>query len=158
MQGYRSELFLHVIFVIVALGPLFITPLLQATAEKRGTGAVQLYLDFLERAMRLFMLPGALVVFVMGGILMSSDHFYGHDDPPAWLVASMLWFVVAAVFGGVGLRRTMRQARAALNGVPAEAPLPATYRDAGVWMQVILGVLGLSVIGIAYLMVQQPGH
>ena len=158
MNGYRSELFLHVIFVVVALGPLFVMPLLQVTAEKRNAGAVRLYLDFLERVLRMFMLPGAVLVFVMGGLLMSSDHFYGHDNPPAWLVASLLWFVVAAVFGAVGLRSTMRQARASLQGVPDEAPVPAAYRQAGMWMQVILGLLGVSVVVIAYLMVQQPGR
>lgn len=158
MEGYRAEVFLHVIFVIVGLGGIFVTPMLQAVAERHSTGATRFYLAYVRRMLRIFVLPGAVIVFIVGGMLMSSDHFYGHDDPPAWLVAAIIWFVVAAVLGGIALRSTLRAAGAALEGVADSAPLPEAYRPLGVRLQVIFGLLGVSIIGIAFLMVQQPGH
>lgn len=158
MEGYRSELFLHVIFVIVGFGGIFVAPMLQAVAERQGTRATRFYLMFVKRMLRMFVLPAAIIVFLVGGLLMSSDHFYGHDSPPAWLVASILWFVAAAVLGGIALRGALKTADAALAAAPEDSPLPATYKSAGVRLQIILGLLGVSIIGIAFLMVQQPGH
>jgi uncharacterized membrane protein len=93
----------------------------------------------------------------MGGLLMSNDHFPGHDDPPAWLIVSLIWFVVAVIVAFFTLRTTLRDAKTSLDGVPDTAELPAAYRPLGQRLQMILGVFGVTIIVIAFLMVWQPG-
>jgi uncharacterized membrane protein len=144
--------------VIVALGTIFVMPWMQAAAERHGVAATRFYLDFVWRVLRMLVLPGAVVVLVLGGIVMSNDHFYGHDDMPVWLAISIIWFIVAAVAGFFALRKTLREAAATLATVPDGAPMPEAYRPLSQRLQMIFGLLALSIIVIAFLMVQQPGR
>jgi len=144
------------VFVIVTLGAIFVLPWMQAAAERRGTAATLFYIEFITRVLRLLVLPGAVIVFIFGGLLMSNDHFSGHNDPPGWLIASIIVFLAVGVVAAVALRATLRDAHAALLRAPIDGPVPAEYRPLGQRLQGILGITGIAIIVIAFLMVQQP--
>lgn len=142
--------------MVVTLGGIFVFPWMQAAAERRGTAATLFYIEFVTRVTRLLVLPGAVIVFIFGGLLMSNDHFAGHNHPPGWLIASIVVFLVVAVISGLALRATLRDALTVLRGAPIDGPLPAAYRPLGQRLQGIFGVAGIAIIVIAFLMVQQP--
>lgn len=142
--------------MVVTLGGIFVFPWMQAAAERRGTAATLFYIEFVTRVTRLLVLPGAVIVFIFGGLLMSNDHFAGHNHPPGWLIASIVVFLVVAVISGLALRATLRDALTVLRGAPIDGPVPAAYRPLGQRLQGIFGVAGIAIIVIAFLMVQQP--
>lgn len=157
MDGFHSEKFLHVVFVIVALGGVFVLPFMQAFAEKTNAGATRFFLNFSKRLQSLVMRPGSVLVLVFGGLTMSNKEFPGHDDLPAWLIISLIWYVIATILVFVFQRRQLQQALEALEGVPDEAPTPEAYKPIGRLLQIGMGLYGVSIIVITLLMVWQPG-
>ncbi len=156
MNSYKLELFIHVGAVIVGLGATFALPFLAAFAERSGVSATRFSLRFSERLENFLIIPAAIVLFIFGGLLMSNDATGYTDDMPAWLIISIVWFL-AAFAGAIFLqRRQVKAAIATLEGVPDTAELPDAYTAVAKRIQMVGGVLGLSVIGIAFLMIWKP--
>jgi uncharacterized membrane protein len=154
--GEKIVLFLHIASAIVGLGGVFVLPFLQAYAERGGVGQTRFMLRFMRRLENFVILPGAILVFVFGlGALFSDDEL--RDDIPTWLDIAMGWFVLVVAGWFVLQRRTENQALASLDRSPDSAALPAGYRKLSGRMQMWMGVFGLSIVGIAFLMVYQPG-
>lgn len=158
MDSYKLMLFLHVAFVIVGLGSTFGLPFLQAMAERKGVATARFFHEFANRLEKMVIIPGAVLVFVFG-LGLYFDDFTGYKDSnPAWLSVSMAWFVIAFLVGVFVMHRTVGQALKSLDGVPDSAPLPAEYQALAKREQMVGGILGLSIIGIAFLMVWKPGN
>ena len=157
MTLLRIELFLHVAVVIVAMGVTFVYPFLQAYSEKNGVAATRFALRFGERLENILVLPGAVVLFVMGLLMIVNGDSGFKDDMPVWLTIGIVWFLVALAVSFFVQRKNVKAAIQSLEGVPDDAALPAGYTAVAKRMQMVGGLLGLSVIGIAFLMVYQPG-
>lgn len=158
MNALKLELFLHVAAVIVAMGVTFVYPFLQGQAERRGTGATRFYLEFSHFLEKFVVIPGAILVFIFGGLLIGNDKLPYKDDMPAWLMVSVVWFLAAFALAFFVQRKNTLNGIKALEGVPDTAPLPEAYTAIGKRTQMVGGLLGLSVIGIAFLMVWKPGQ
>ena len=158
MNSYKLELFLHVAAVIVAMGVTFVYPFLQGQAERRGTGATRFYLEFSHFLEKFVVIPGAILLFVFGGLLIGNDRLPYKDDMPVWLTVSVVWFLAAFATAFFVQRKNILAGIAALEGVPDSAPLPEAYTAIGKRTQMVGGLLGFSVIAIAFLMVWKPGQ
>jgi len=153
MTGYRIMLFLHVLAVVVGLGATFAYPFLQAFAERNGVGATRFMLRFTQRLQRMVVWPGAVVVLVFGIGLTFSDELTYKDDMPVWLTIAIVWYLAAFALDVFVQRRFVADALKTLDGVADSAALPDAYVTLGKRIQMVGGVLGLTVVGIAFLMV-----
>lgn len=160
MTSYKIELFLHVIFVVVALGVTFAYPFMQGFAERKGVGPTRFFLEFSERVERFLVIPGTILLFIFGGLLISNGNTPNQykDDMPAWLMVSIVWFLAAFAAAFFVQRKNVSNAIKSLEGVPDSAALPTAYEPIGKRIQMVGGLLGVSVIAIAFLMVWKPGQ
>jgi uncharacterized membrane protein len=158
MESYKLLVFLHIVAVIVALGATFALPFLQAFAERQGVAATRMFLRFSLRMDTILVTPGAVLIALLGVGLIFDDHTGYKDDFPMWLGWAILWFVAAVAVDWLVMRPLTRSGIGALEGVPDGPDLPAAYEPLGKRGQMIGGLLGLSVIGIAFLMVWKPGE
>lgn len=158
VDSYKLELFLHVIAVIVALGVTFSYPFMQGFAERKGVGPTRFFLEFSERIEKFIVIPGAILVFIFGGLLIGNDNLPYKDDMPAWLIVSIIWFLGAFAAAFFVQRKNVSNGLKSLEGVPDSAALPADYEAIGKRMQMVGGLLGVSIIAIAFLMVWKPGQ
>jgi uncharacterized membrane protein len=158
MNSIRIELYLHVIAVIIALGITFSYPFLQAFGERSGVAATRFALRFIHRMETFVVLPGAILLFIFGGLLVGNSNLPYKDDMPAWLIVSIVWFLAAYGVAFFVQRRNVTKAIALLENVPDGPDLPSDYVAVSKQMQMVGGLLGFSVIAIAILMVWKPGQ
>ena len=157
IDSYRLLVWLHVVAVIVGLGVTFVYPFLQGFAERRGVQATRFALQFSQRLETIAVWPGAALVFLFGLGLIFNDYPGYKDDMPTWLNVAVLWFLVAVAVAVFVQRRNVIAGIKALEGVPDGPNLPAAYLAVSKRLQMVGGLLGLSVIGITFLMVWKPG-
>ncbi len=158
MDSYKWLLFLHVAAVIVALGATFAYPFMQGFAERQGVAATRLFLRFSLFLERWVVIPGAVLILLFGVALIYDDATGYDDDFPAWLMWGATWFVLAFL-GAVFLqRKNTNDGLRVLDGVPDGAVLPDAYKPIGTRIQIVGGLLGLSILGITFLMVWKPGQ
>lgn len=154
---FKLLLFLHVATVIVILGPTFTFPFLDGLANRKGVGATRFVHQFEERLETIWIRPGAVVLFLFGvGMILKEKDL--REDMPAWLMVAIAWFVVAFFTAWFVQGRNLKQALEALEGVPDDAPLPAAYTTVAKRVQIVGGLLGVSVVAIAFLMLWKPGE
>ena len=153
MATYRILLSLHIIAVVVGLGVTFAYPFMQAFAERQGVGATRFVLKFMQRMEKMVVAPGAVLVFVFGLGLMFSDVTGYKDDMPAWLMIGIAWYLAVVAVAVFVLRPAVARALTTLDGARDESVLPAAYVPIGKRIQMIGGVLGLDILGIAVLMI-----
>lgn len=158
MNVFKFELFIHVAAVIVGLGATFALPVMQGFAERSGVAATRFMLHFSHRLENFITIPGAVILFIFGGAMIGSDQRTYKDDMPAWLIIAIIWFLAAFAAAFFVQRRQINDGLKALEGVPDGAALPEAYVAVSKRMQMVGGLLGLSVIGIAFLMVWKPGQ
>ena len=157
MTLFKIELFFHVATVVVALGVTFVYPFLQAFAEKNGVAPTRFVLRFTERLENMLVFPGAALLFVFGLLLIMNDDTGFKDEMPVWLTVGIVWFLAALAVAFFVQRKNVKAGIQSLEGVPDGAALPAEYLAISKRMQMVGGLLGLSVICITFLMVYQPG-
>ena len=157
MDSYKLMLFLHIAVAIVALGSTFALPFLQGFMQRQGVGAMRLFLKFTLYHDTVLVLPGAVLVALFGVGLIFDDVTGYRDDFPMWLSWAIAWFVLVALADLFLLRPATRKAIATLEGVPDDGAFPAAFGPLGMRAQIIAGLMGLSIIGIAFLMVWKPG-
>ena len=156
MDTYRILLFLHILAVVLGLGVTFAYPFLQSAAERSGVAATRFALQAIQRIEKFVVYPGAALVFLFGiGLMFSDYNSWGGEtsDIPMWLNIAMLWYIVAVAVAVFIQRRHLSAALETLEGAADGPDLPAAYEPLGKRMQMVGGLLGLSVIGIAFLMV-----
>lgn len=158
MDSFKIQVFLHVAAVVVALGATFAFPFLEGAAKRSGVGACRFVLQFEDRLLKILVIPGAILVFVFGLGLIFDDTTHYKDDFPVWLGVAIAWFVAAFVLAVMVQRSSIKAGLRALDGVADDAPLPEAYRAVATRMQIVGGVLGLSVIAITFLMIWKPGE
>lgn len=157
MSLLRIELFIHVAAVVVALGVTFVYPFLQAFSEKNGVAATRFALRFGERLENIVVIPGAILLFIMGLLMIANGESGFKDDMPVWLTIGIVWFLAAFAVAVFVQRKNVKAGIKTLEGVPDDAALPPEYLAVSKRMQMVGGLLGLSVICITFLMVYQPG-
>lgn len=157
MSAYRIELFVHVAAVIVALGATFSFPLLHAAAERQGVPATRFVLRTMHLIETRLVLPGAVLIFLMGLALIFNDRTGYSDHLPAWLAVAIIWYLAAFFTASVVQRANVNAALGTLEGVPDGSALPSAYRAAARRVQLTGAALGLTTVGIAFLMVWKPG-
>ncbi len=156
MDSYDIQRFLHIAAALIGLGGAFALPFAQAVGERGGVGGTRFALELADRLEKFLIIPGAIIVLLVGIGLIFDDATGYKDDFPAWLAISIVWFLVAVV-GALFFRdRAARKALDLLEGLPADADLPDAYGPLGRQMQMVVGLLLLSIAGIALLMVWQP--
>jgi len=153
MESYRIFLFLHIIAAIVALGAAFALPFLQGFCERQGVAATRLYLRFLQRLSMMLIWPGYVLVAVFGTALIFDDRTGYRDDFPRWLEFAIPWYLFIVVLDLFVMRRMVRDSLAALESATDDQSLPVAYVGIGRNMQIVGGLMGLSVMGVAALMV-----
>jgi uncharacterized membrane protein len=158
MNAFKFELFIHIAAVIVGLGATFALPVMQGFAERTGVAATRFTLKFSHRLENFITIPGAIILFIFGGAMIGSDQRTYKDDMPAWLIIAIVWFIVAFLVAVFFQRRQINDGIKALEGVPDGGALPDAYLAVSKRIQMVGGLLGLSVIIIAFLMVWKPGQ
>ncbi len=156
MDVFRVLLFLHIVAVVVGFGVTFSYPFLQTFAERNGVGATRFCLRAIQRLDRMVVYPGAVLVLVFGvGLIFSDYNSFGGDmgEMPGWLTGSIAWYVAVMVVSFAVVRRDVQDAIAVLEGVHEDGAFPAEYLALSRRIQIVGGLLGVSVLGIAYLMV-----
>jgi uncharacterized membrane protein len=156
MESYKLLLFLHIVTVIVALGSTFALPFLQGFASRSGVGGMRMFLKFTLYHDNLLVLPGAALVALFGVGLIFEDTTGYKDDFPTWLMIAIAWFIVIPLIDWFLMRPTTRKALDMLEGVPDGGAFPDGFDKLGARAQMLGGLMGLSVIGIAFLMVWKP--
>ncbi len=158
MTAYKIQLVLHVAAVVVALGSTFSFPFLQAFGERQGVAATRLVLKATHQIENLLVIPGAVLVFVLGlGLIFDTNGPNRYkDDMPAWLTVSLVWYILTFATAVLVQRRQISAAIGTLEGVADGPELPAAYKPLSTRIQALGGLLGLSVIGIAALMLWKP--
>ncbi len=144
--------------MVIGLGVTFVYPFLQGFAERNGVASTRFALQFGRRLERMVVWPCAALIFLFGLGLIFSDHTGYKDDFPAWLMVAITWYVVAVAVAVFVQDRAVSEAIAALEGVADGPNLPDAYLPIGKRMQIVGGLLGLSVVGILFLMVWKPGQ
>ena len=152
MASYRILLFLHIASVI-ALGATFAYPFIQAFAERQGAGVTRFALQAIKRTNTFLVYPAMALIFVFGLGLIFSDQTGYKDDMPAWLMVAIVWYLAATALAVFVLRRDTDAGIAVLEGAAAEGPLPAAYEPLQKRMQIFGGIVGVSTMGVALLMV-----
>ena len=158
MDGYEIQIFLHITIAIIAFGVTFALPFLQAWSEKRGVGATRMALEFSQHLEKIVIVPGSVLVALVGIGLIFDDRTGYKDDFPGWLIAAIAWFLAAMVVGAVVQRKNVEAAVDSLVGVAETATLPTAYLAVANRMKLTGAFLGLSVIGVTLLMVWKPGQ
>lgn len=154
---FKLLLFLHIAFVVLALGPTFAFPFLEGVAKGKGVGATRFVLQFENRLETIWIRPGAILLFLAGcAMILKEEEF--REDMPVWLMVGIAWFIAAFLTALFIQGKNVKDGIAALEGVPDSADFPAAYEPVAKRMQIVGGLLGLSVVGITFLMVWQPGE
>ena len=142
--------------MVVGLGITFVFPFLQAFAERRGVGSTRFALQFSEHLGKWVVAPGGALVGLFGLGLIFDDTLAYSENMPGWLWASIVWYVLAYGASLTIMKKTTAAALSALDGVPDDGEFPAEYTSVAKRAQMIGGLLGLSIIGIAFLMTTKP--
>ncbi|MFN0094209.1 MAG: DUF2269 family protein [Dehalococcoidia bacterium] len=153
MESYRILLSLHLVSVIVGFGVTFTYPFLQGYAERSGVAQTRFALQFIRRLDKMVVYPAIGLVFLFGLGLIFEDQTGYKDDFPVWLMIAIMWYVVMAAVAIFVIGPITVRAIKALDGVADNASFPAAYLAESKKIQPIGGFLGLSIIGIAVLMV-----
>ncbi len=158
MESYKLLTFVHIAAVVVGMGVTFAFPFLQAAAERSGVPATRFIYEAARRVENVVILPGSIIILLMGIGLIFDDNTHYKDDFPAWLMVAIPWYVATGVLWWFVQRPLAAKALETLRGVPDNAPLPAGYLAKAKQVQMVGGILGLSIIGVLFLMVWKPGQ
>jgi uncharacterized membrane protein len=156
MDSHEIQVFLHIAAVVVGLGVTFSFPFLQAFAERKGVAATRFAFQFANRLTKIVIYPGAALVAVFGVALIFDDETGYKDDFPTWLMWATTWFVVLLLVALFVQDPATRKAQRILEATPDDAELPDEYLAVGKRIQIVGGLLGISVLGIMLLMIAQP--
>ncbi|OAI41132.1 hypothetical protein AYO38_04415 [bacterium SCGC AG-212-C10] len=158
MTAYKIQLFLHVLAVVVGMGSTFALPFLQAFAERQGVAATRFAMQFSRRLENMVIVPGAILLFLFGLGLIFDDTTGYKDDMPGWLMIAVAWYIVVFIVAATVQRKNVTDAMRVLDSTPDGPTLPAEYVAVSKRIQMVGGLLGLSIVGIAFLMVYKPGQ
>lgn len=156
MDGHEINVFLHIAAVVVGFGVMFSFPFLQAFAERKGVPATRFAYQFANRLTKMVIYPGAALVTVFGVALIFDDQTGYKDDFPTWLMWAITWFAVTLVVGLAVQDPATRKAQRILEATPDDAEFPEEYTALGKRIQMVGGLIGISILGIMLLMITQP--
>ncbi len=158
MESYKIQLFLHIGAAIVALGATFAIPVLHAWAERRGVGPTRMALQFSHHMEKVLVIPGAVLVLLLGVGLIFDDATGYKDDFPWWLGVAIGWFVAAFAVAAFVQKANVDRTLATLDKVEDDGDFPPSYMNAAGRVKITGAVLAISTIAITFLMVWKPGE
>jgi len=156
MDSYDISKFLHIAAVVIGLGVTFVFPFLQAFAERKGVVATRFAFQFANRLTKIVVYPGAVLVALLGVGLIFDDRTGYKDDFPAWLMWSITWYVIALAVSVFVMDPATKKAQKILEATPDGAELPDDYIAVGKRIQMVGGLLGVSILGVLFLMIWKP--
>ena len=156
MNSYEIQLFLHIVAALVAISVTFSYPFMQAYAERRGVASTRFAMQFFQYLYKYVVNPGAVLVILFDIGLIFDDRTGYTDDMPSWLWASITIYTVAVIVAVTVQRMNVKAAIEALEGVRDDEPLPERYVAVGKRIQIVGGLLGLSVLVVLFFMVIKP--
>ena len=156
MDSHEISVFLHIASVVVGLGVTFSFPFLQAFAERKGVVATRFAFQFANRLTKIVVYPGAALVALFGVALIFDDHTGYKDDFPTWLMWAITWFVLILLVSLFVQDPATKKAQSILEATADDADLPEDYLALSKRIQMVGGLLGISVLGIMLLMIAQP--
>lgn len=143
--------------VVVAFGTVFTFPFIQAAGERGGVATTRFALNLIEKLEKMLVRPGAVLAALFGIGLIFDDGTGYTDDFPMWLMIAITWFAAVFILAMTVQRSAGLAALAALDGQPDGPKLPDAYVAIAKRIQMVGGLLALSVVGILFLMVWKPG-
>lgn len=141
--GYKILLLLHILAVIVAFGPAFAVPVLNARARKLGGDATAVMASLVKGNTLKIYGPATVLVGIFGmGLVGMSEKIWSFSQ--AWVsVALLLWiFVLAVQFGLLA---------------PAEKKAAAGDTDAVRLQSMFTGIQHLLLLALLAVMIWKPG-
>jgi uncharacterized membrane protein len=141
--GYKILLLLHILAVIVAFGPAFAVPVLNARARKMGGDASQVIASLVQGNTLKIYGPATVLVGIFGcGLVGMSEKVWTFSQ--AWVsVALLLWiFVLALQFGLLA---------------PAEKKAAAGDTDAVRLQSMFTGIQHILLLALLAVMIWKPG-
>ena len=156
MSRYEWLLYLHVTGAFLFLGGAVVAGVLNVAALRRERPSEVALLLGLTRAAVAIVGVGALLTVVLG-LWLVHDAGYGYGR--AWVVASLVLWVLANAAGGIGGNRD-KETRLLAERLEAEGDAPSPELQARLRDPVSLGLSygsGLMVLAILALMIWKPG-
>lgn len=147
---FKILLTLHVLFAIVAIGPLVHAATTASRGVRHGDGPA---IATANRMLRIYTMASVLVVLVGFGLMSATSPYTGEATAKigeTWIwLSSLLWLVAVGLVLGL-LVPTLDKASAAITAGQPVAALTGRVAAAG-------GIVGLIFTGIVFLMIYQPG-
>lgn len=147
---FKILLALHVLFAIVAIGPLVHAATTAARGVRQGDGAAT---AAATRMLKIYTMASVLVVLLGFGLMSATSPYTGQataklGETYIWL-STVLWLVAVGLVLGL-LIPTLEKATALIAGGQPVAALTGRVAAAG-------GIVGLIFTAIVFLMIYQPG-
>jgi uncharacterized membrane protein len=137
--GYKIVLILHIIFVVVAFGGLFMAPMLS-----RVEGATTPVATGMAKYVQVIALPALVLAGLLGfGLIGMSDKEFAFDQ--AWVGPAILLWLLEIALLAVGI-------------LPAQKKVAAGDASAAKMLPMLTGVSHLILVVTVYLMVFKPGR
>ena len=138
-SGYKIVLILHIIFVVVAFGGLFMAPMLS-----RVEGAATPVAAGMAKYVQIIAMPAVILAGLLGfGLIGMSDKEFAFDQ--AWVGPAILLWLIEIALLLVGI-------------LPAEKKVAAGDASAAKMVPMFTGVSHLILVVAVYLMVFKPGQ
>lgn len=152
MDSFDILLILHFLGVILLSGTIAL-PFMQGLAERTGVQATRFFLQVARRMDMFLVYPGVALIAIAGVGMIFDDQTGYKDDFPHWMEGAIAWFVLLAILATFVMPRLARKGYEALERATDDNALPVAYMDVSKRIQMVSGLIGLSVIGIMVLMV-----
>lgn len=154
ITGYSVGLFIHVLAVVVAIGPTFAYGIFVATAERTEPRSVPAVLRGIQRVERFFVSPGLIVVLLAGIYLLADGHFASGESFIAVGFAAIV--ILLGMVHGYFRPNTQKALELAERDLQNGATLGAEYLEVGKKLENAGKLAGAIVVIAIFFMVVQP--
>jgi uncharacterized membrane protein len=124
--GHKWNLLMHQLGAVLFVGNIVVSAAWMSLARRSGNGeALRLGVRGVILTDAVFTLPGALLLFLNGGVL-ATPYFQARAK---WVFVSIALFVLTGIVWGAVLVPIQKKLSAAMQSVPPGGPVPAQCAD-----------------------------
>lgn len=159
MTVYELVLAVHLIAVVLAFGPTFAYPFLQARAESAEPRSVPYFVRVINRIDRTFVVPGMVVVLAAGIYLVIEGPwtFAAPWISAAFLIVGILLLLELLVLMPAERKMIELGERDVAAAGDGEVELSQEYQSTSRRFAVVGGIASLLVLVAVFLMATKPG-